>query len=257
MNPIALLAPIVLQAAAPAFSPPLDRALPYRVSELRDDATATRRFTIDRRVTFRRATDGFVAEVETLAVRGDAGASGRMFEGMARAMLGRRVVVNLDRAGKVTDVADVDAVWDAQLAAMRTTLATRDPSRAALVATLLAPLASLPRAAKVARLGEMVAPLVTTGPVQPTPERAITLPVRAQDGTRLLLAGTERIIAESDGMLRLERHASGVIAGSTTSMALRRRIDPRSGLIAESVSIDTIETAGTRQIITRSMTMTP
>lgn len=209
---IALLAPLAVQVAVPGFAPPLGRPLSYTVSEVRQQGTTLQRFVIERRVTFSAAADGFVATVDTLSVTGDAGQAGKMFEAMTRSMIGRRVILHLDRAGKVVTVDDLDAVWDAQLTAMTTM-----PAPAA-VTSLLAPLRSLSPAAKTARVGDMIAPLIAGDPITPTPSRTITLPARGPDGTQAMLAGTERVDAAADGMLLFERRASGVVSDAPMSI---------------------------------------
>lgn len=248
--------PLVVQAAAPVFAPPLDRALAYSVREVREDGTRTQQFAIDRRVTFRRTADGFTAEVELVSVTGEAGRAGELFAAMARASSRGRTLLYLDRSGTIVDVADLDAVWDAYLAAMTRVLAARNPTRTTVLDAMLAPLRTLPRATKVARIGEMIAPLIAERAFAPGPTRTITVPARGPDGRQELLAGTERVVIAPDRQLVLERRASGVVAGTPRSMSLRRRIDPATGMVLETVATETIEAAAARLIVTRSTTVT-
>lgn len=253
---IALLAPVLLQAPAPVFAPPLDRPLAYSVREVREDGTRTQRFAVDRHVVFRRDGDGFTAEVTLIKATGDAGKAGEMFVAMARASGAARTVIQLDQAGKIVDVADLDAVWEAYLAAIAGAITARNPSRTATITTLIAPLRALPRAAKVARVGEMVAPLIADRAMVPVPLRRITVPTRDPSGRQEALSGTETIAIGPDRHLILERRASGTVAGSPRSMSLRRRIDPATGMVLETIDIETIEAANARLVVTRSTVLT-
>ncbi|MES2339148.1 MAG: hypothetical protein V4537_13720 [Pseudomonadota bacterium] len=252
------LAPLMAQAvAASGFAPPLDRPIAYTISEVREDGARTQRFAVDRRVTFRRTANGFTATVETLAVTGDAGRAGQLLVAMARATLDQRIVVRLDSAGRVIDVDDIDAVWAAQVASVTRALTGPDPARAATVAALTAPLQAMPRAGQVKRIGDMVAAVIASSPLAPSPARVVSLPARGRDGGEVLLAGTEQAAVAPDGLLQFERKASGVVGGSPMTVVQRRRIDSRTGLIRDAVAISTVDTAGVRQIVTRSTVMKP
>lgn len=254
---IAWLAPLAVQAAMPGFAPPLDRPIAYTVSETRIEGVETRRFAVERRVTFRAAGEGFIAEVETLSAGGDAGRAGQLFASLAHALVGKRIVLTLDRAGKVVDVADLDTLWSAQLAAVSDTLKARNPAHVEAFDAMLAPLRAMPRAAKVARMGEMIVALIAEAPVTAIASRQITLPARGQDGTPALLAGSEQATVGADGMVFFERRASGAVKGTPMTVSQRRRIDTRTGLIVESINTSTIETAGGRLIVTRSTAIKP
>lgn len=201
-----------MQAAAPNFAPPLDRPIGSVLTETRVIGGQTRRFSTERRITFRREPRGLVALVETLSVDGDTpDRTGRMFEAATRGTIGRKVEVVLDFVGRATDVLDREAHWNAQVDAIGCAIG-------AAGAPLLAPLRAAPTAAQVQRLAGPVNALidhelVTKGA---RPQHGITLPIRAHDGSTTTLSGTEQVTRDADGTLRLERRATGTLANGAT-----------------------------------------
>lgn len=254
-----LVAPLLAQAAlSPVFAPPLDRAIDYRVAEDRDDGATRQRFVIDRRVTFRRAGDGYVAEVETLAVDGRAGGAGRLFEAGLKAMIDLPMRVDLDRQGRVTGVRDHAALWTAQIAAIARGLTgpAGDAARAATVARMVTPLRAMPPAEQVRRLAEALTPLIGGPDVAPHPARAIRLPARALDGTEGQLDGSETTRVGPDGRLCLDRTAAGTVGGQARRLATRRCIDPATRLVVELVETSETPVDGRPLTIRRTTAIT-
>lgn len=245
---IPVLVPVLVQVAAPAFAPPLDRPLSYSISETRTIGADVRRFTVQRRVTFRRRDAGaIIALVETLAVDGEApDRTGRMFEATTRATLGRRLEVVFDAGGRAVDVLDHATHWTAQVDGIERALRApaSDPARAETLARLMAPLRTAPAAMQVQRLAGAVTALLDPALVAggPRASRAITVPTRGHDGTAASLTGTEAVHREPDGVLRLERRTAGTLPGdAATTVELTRRVSA-GGLV-----LHALETIRTRQ----------
>lgn len=248
---IALALAAIVQAA-PAFQPPLDTPIAYTATETRDGGAGVQLFTVERRVTFHRREAVLVAEVETLRVSGsgDAGMA-RLFESAMRAMVGRRVLMTLDPTGRVTDVANRDQVWRAHVEGMAAALAAPAGSaKAATVASLLAPLRALPPPQQVAKLAEMLDPLIGSD-LLVAGERAarpVSVPARGRDGSQAMLTGSELTVREPDGTLRFER----TVADAGSRLHLLRRVEPATGLVRETVETTAQSAGAVRLTITKS-----
>ncbi len=222
-----LLAAIVLQASAASFSPPLDRAL-LVVTERHDDL---RFYRMERRIRFGREGDGYRADVVLSEAEGETSdSSGALFEAGYAALAGTPLVFHLDKAGKVTAIDDLPALWErfchrvAEVAAARRPLAPAERSKFA--ERVAAPLRALPADRRRAMLASLVLAVIPDEPpVQGT--TPVRLPGSSAYGSTRPLEGMRSVTVQPDGMLlsRTTASAEGVTLERVTE------IDPRTGLI--------------------------
>lgn len=253
----ALVVAAALQAAT-GFAPPLDRAIDYVATDVREGGGRTLRFEMRRRVTFRRAADGLTAEVTTLGVDATPGPAGEMFAAMMRATIGRRVVFRLAPDGRIIDVDDLDGHWRAHVDAIAALARSGDArsGRASAIAAIAAGRRAAPRVQQIAILGDILTPVIATAVPPPSAPHPITLPGRAHDGTATTLTGTEAVSRAGDGLLDLVRQSSGNVAGVATQVSLRQRIDPATGLVHDRVERLASGTDPVAAVVTRTVRIT-
>lgn len=247
-----MIAAILLMAtqAAPVFAPPLDRTLTMTTETVRSEGPTTRRFVAQRTVRFSAAPDGYrVAITLDSAAAGEAASdpAGLLQSGFAR-LAGRTVVLQLDRAGAVTGVDDLPAVWRAVTEGMAAMAPTgTDPAtqqRAARVRAIVATLAAQPAAAQRRMIASLVTPLIApelaSEAATPAPPRAVRVPATSVYG-RAELDGLRSVRSRPEG-IEVSVSATGPItvktpegtASATMTLETLRRIDPRTGLVIES-----------------------
>lgn len=222
------LLPIALASGAEArFRPRTD--VPY---QLVSTATNTRdgvanRFALTRRIRFARAPHGLTATV-TIApadIAGDA-AAGTIFDRAFAALGASPIVVLLDRDGKVTDVADADALWQRLLAGLGS------DSRGERARAMLG---ELPAARRAQVLAEAVAGLAGSAEAERHDgERATTLPVGAYTGAGTVNLPARETVRTVGGRVTIEQVASGDAGGGRLTDVTRRQVVERAtGLVLE------------------------
>lgn len=247
-----MIAAILLMAAqaAPVFAPPLDRTLAMTTETVRSEGAMTRRFVAQRTVRFSATPDGYrVAITLDSAAPGEAASdpAGLLQAGFAR-LAGRTVVLQLDRAGAVTGVDDLPAVWRAVTEGMAAMAPTgTDPAtqqRAARVRAIVATLAAQPEAAQRRMIASLVTPLIApelvTEAATPAPPRAVRVPATSIYG-QTELDGLRAVRARADG-IEVSVSATGSVAvttpegkaSATITLETLRRIDPHTALVIES-----------------------
>lgn len=247
-----MIAAILLMAAqaAPVFAPPLDRTLAMTTETVRSEGATTRRFVAERTVRFSAAPDGYrVAITLDSAAPGEAASdpAGLLQAGFAR-LARRTVVLQLDRAGAVTGVDDLPAVWRAVTEGMAAMAPTgTDPAtqqRAARVRAIVATLAAQPEAAQRRMIASLVTPLIApelvTEAATPAPPRAVRVPATSIYG-QTELDGLRAVRARADG-IEVSVSATGSVAvttpegkaSATITLETLRRIDPHTALVIES-----------------------
>ncbi len=230
---------LVMLAAVPgavSFSPPLGVPLAYTATETRNDAGVERRFRSERQLVFRRAENGFVAEV-TLT-RADSAAADEvagMFAAALGALEGRTIRIHLDRAGAVMSVEDGDALWERLLTALAT---MAPPGKAEHARALSAALRKLPPGARTAMLGSLVTPLIADDEAALTPgsKAAASIRARSPAGAPITIPATRHVSSTADGLLAIKTHAESDIpapGGEQAHLTIDRRrlIDPATGLV--------------------------
>jgi hypothetical protein len=237
---VILLAPIVLQAQAAVFAPPLElpfRVVTERVQEVEGSRTV---FRVERLVRFVRDGIGYRAEVRVLASEADPSAdASAMMDAGASGLTGRTIVFRLDGAGRIVAIDDREAVWTSFRQGIARIFAARKretpADRAQLAERIAAPLAAIPVERQVEILGSLVDVLIVGEAVAPHAARPIRLPARSPLGGTQTLEGT-RSIAPAGPLLRIATRASG----KNIAMTVERDADPRTGLLASST--ETVET---------------
>ncbi|WP_294195686.1 hypothetical protein [uncultured Sphingomonas sp.] len=222
MKALAAAALLVSGASAEArFAPKQDT--PYRLVRVQEhrDARGQRRFESERSVTFSRVPGGYVARMELGAAR-DSDADSH-YALLATAMGGRTIMVDLDAAGRLRQVRELDAIW-ARLREAIGQAATRDDLRLALW--------RLHDAATTTQREEAVAGVLLTALAPGDAERArgirtVTLPSTGV-GQASGLTGMERVSVDGS-RVEIDTRASGVAGG----LSRRRVVDRRTGLLIE------------------------
>lgn len=233
-----MIALTILQAAVaatPVFAPPLDRPIRVLIAETRDYGGEATRYATERVVVFRHRDDGYRAEVETLPTHGDAGANGNASaEAGLNALVGQRVLIDLDASGNPVSVADDETLWARIVDGIGQDIGrqkhTADQAKSA--AAILGQLRAFPPDRRAAMIGGIVSPLigleiVTAGVRDAYP---VTTTLRSPDGVTIELAGTERRYRAADGAIVLERNLSGASGERRVTVALTRRADPATGV---------------------------
>lgn len=247
-----MIGAILLMAAqaAPAFAPPLDRTLAMTTETVRSEGVITRRFVAQRTVRFSAAPNGYrVAITLDSAAPGEADSdpAGLLRAGFA-GLAGRTVVLQLDRAGAVTGVDDLPALWRAIIAGMSAMAPVgTDPAtqaHAARVRAIVATLAAQPEAAQRRMIASLVTPLIAPELVAeaatPAPPRAVRVPAGSIYG-QTELDGLRAVRSRLDG-IEVSVSATGPVAvttpegktSATITLETLRRIDPHTGLVVES-----------------------
>jgi hypothetical protein len=249
---IALLATAVAaaQAVAPVpasvFAPPLD--IPIRVVNegSRTDGGVRRHYSSAKRVRFRRAGDGYRAEVTIEPNRPRESASGdptAMFTaGLAR-LAGRTMIFHLDLQGRLTGMADQAAAWQAMLDGVAALAPTGDRAHSGRMRAMLDALGKLPPERQLATLGSMIAPLIAADIVAEGegPPRAVRVPATSAfgiaqlDGLRVvqrLSTGEIEVTVTADGPIAVKGPAG--VANGSVALETRRRIDRRTALVMSS-----------------------
>lgn len=247
------------QASATGFAPPLDRPLRAVTEATRTDAGVTRRFTNARRIVFRRADTGFRAEVTiesgAPATVDDDNSAAMFRAGFAR-IAGRTVVLQLDRAGRVTAIDDQPTVWKAFLdgitALAPTGTGDLDRKRAARIRAILTALAPMPPERQQQTLASLVEPLIAAdiaiaGESQP---RAVRVPAGSAFGSTQL--DGIRAVRRAGGHLVVSVSATGEVtirrpggpATGRIELESSRTVDPVSGLVLETRDSVRTELAG-------------
>lgn len=255
-----VLLPLAIGGTAAAeFRPVEDIVYRYDTTETRTVDAVERRFQARRSVVFHRTVEGYDAIVTLESVDQQAGGDvGAMFVAATGALRGHPLRFRLDPAGTVSDVERADVAIDLiataieRMTARPASVAGRaDDSRA-----LASPLRSMPPERRRAMLFSIVAPLIDAAG-RPPGVRAVTLPSRPPLPPGALLSGTETITRDGD-IMTIDTHATGDVAArppgdtpgaaaadgaapTTERVAMRRRIDARSGLL-----IDARETTDTQ-----------
>ncbi len=236
------------QVAATAFAPPLDVPVRAVTEASRTDSGITRRFTNARRIVFRRAPDGYRAEV-TIEGSGAESADddpAAMFRAGFARIAGRTVVLRLDSKGRVAAVEEQAAVWKAFLDGIAALAppgtSDLDRKRAGRIRAIVAMLAPLPPDRQRATLASLVEPLIAADIAAQgeRPPQAVRVPASSAFGT-----------AQLDGMRSVKRTGALLEVTVTAHDALMiqapdgpvqgriafetvRRVDPATGLIRES-----------------------
>lgn len=245
---LALLIPVVVvaPAAQPGFAPPSDVAFRHVMTEQREHAGVTRRFEIERRVIFHATAAGFDADVTLVRVDQSAGQPGKMFMAGVSALKDHTIRFRLDPTGAVRSIDDEDAVWSAFCDGVEAmTAGSGERRRAAL--PFVAPLRAMPPERRRAMLASMVASLVA-GPIGTLGSRPVQIEARGPGGEKMMLEGQERrdvakdgvtIVTEASGTLPLPAATTKMVAN--VSVAMRRRVDPATGLVVRSEEVRTTE----------------
>lgn len=259
---IVLPPPVIEVARATGFAPALDTAYRYHIEQQRDEAGVVRRYTTDRTIRFRRMADGLVAEMVIDTVDGGlSDGPGAMFERAFATLRGRPIRYILSERGEVTGVIDRAGVWSALVDAVAAQ-AGSDPSRAAMLERLTAPLRAMPERQQVAMLGSMLtnllAPDIVRRGVQP--ERPIRRPGAPPFGTGAEVTGTERAYAQGRELVAEERlsgdlaAAGGRASGRRTS-STTRSVDAVTGLIVRQTATVRIDSGNATSIATTRITL--
>ncbi|MEP9361016.1 hypothetical protein [Sphingomonas sp. KR3-1] len=248
-----LLAAIVLQASAVAFSPPLD--VPLRVaSERRED---TRAYRLERQLRFVREGEGYRADVVLRAATGDTpDSSGTLYEAGYAALIGTPIRLHLDRAGAVTAVDDLPALWErfcarvAEVAAARRVLAPAD--RARLAARIAMPLRALPAERQRAMFASLVSVAIADEDLTPG-SRPVTLPASSAFGSATPLDGTRTVTPLPGGLVRSTTRA----ASATVTLERVLDIDPGTGLVMRNSKTVTVRAGALEKASVTLITVGP
>jgi hypothetical protein len=246
-----LLAAYLLQAATLSFSPPLDA--PLRVtSERREDA---RLYRLERQLRFAREDQGYRADVTLRAATGETpDSSGTLYEAGYGALIGTPITFHLDRAGTVTAIDDMPALWErfctrvAEVAAARRALAPAERDR--LAARIATPLRALPPERQRAMLASLVA--VAIADEDPAPgTHPIRLPANSAYGSAAPLDGTLAVTPLPDGLLRSTTRAS------SATVTLERIVDsdPATGMIRRNSKTLTVRAGGLEKTTITAITV--
>ena len=237
-----LTAAILLQAGAAIFAPPLEA--PLRVTSERIQS-GRRQYAMERFVRFVREPGGYRAEVWLEAASSDTlDGTGALYEAGFAALARRTIVFHLDGAGTVRAIDDLPALWEAfcaQVAQATARQRTLTPAaREALAARIAAPLRALPAQRQHALLASLVTAAIAGTAAEPPGVRHVRLPGSSPFGGQVTLAGTRTTTAAA-GLLETATLASADVtvpaaAGAPArsgriELEIRRRFDPRTGLI--------------------------
>jgi hypothetical protein len=260
--PSPLLVALAAMPGAVSFSPPLDVPLAYVATETHNDAGVARSFRSERRLLFRKAANGFVAEVTLLG--SDSGAEddiAGMFAKALGAFEGRPVRIQLDRTGAVTAVENRDALWEQLCAAIAAMAPTGKAKHAQAIAGALR---KLPAEARTAMLGSLVAPLIAGDEAALTPgsETAASIRTRPPAGAPITIPTTRRVTTAAGGLLAIDVRAEADIPASSghapahLAIARDRLVDPRTGLVTRTEETRRIELdAGTVSVVQTTATL--
>lgn len=230
--------PAQAQPIAAAFAPPLDREIRYEIVETRHSGGMKLAFTLDQRVRFARAGDGYRMTVIMHAATTDAPADiARRFDAAFHPFIGLAIMVQLSPQGKPLGLIDEAATWNKLVASIEALKADRTlaPDVAATIEQILTGIAALPPDARRAKL--MEGPLKLVGyalpPMEPGSSRAngdaregASATLRTVDSAALGYAiTTRRSIANKamitgKGELVVDR-ATGLLARSQTQEWVR------------------------------------
>ncbi|MBB4840400.1 hypothetical protein HNP52_003492 [Sphingomonas kyeonggiensis] len=248
-----LLAAIVLQASAASFSPPLDRAL-LVVTERHDD---TRLYRMERRIRFAREDGGYRAEVVLAEAEGETSdSSGALFEAGYAALAGTPLIFHLDKAGTVTAIDDLPALWErfcrrvAEVAAARRALAPAE--RPKFAERVAAPIRALPDGRRRAMLASLVLAVVPDEPLVPG-TGPVRLPGSSAYGSARPLEGMRSVTASPGGLLR----STTVASGENVTLERITEVDPHTGLITRNSKTLRIRTGGLEKISRTQLTVEP
>lgn len=174
---VLLPCPAHAQPIVAGFAPPLDRELRYEVVETRLSQGMKLAFTLDQRVGFARAGNGYRMTVIMRAATTDAPADiARRFNAAFRPFVGLAITVQLSPQGKPLGLIDEAATWNKLVASIEALKADRTlaPDVAATIEQILTNIAALPPEARRAKL--MEGPLKLVGyalpPMEPGAGRA-------------------------------------------------------------------------------------
>ena len=244
-----LIAAIALQAGAVAFAPPLDTALRV-VSERHENARAYR---LERELRFTREGAGYRAQAVLRAASGETpDSSGALYEAGYGALVGVPILFHLDRAGMVTDIDDLPALWErycarvAEVAAARRVLAPAERTR--LAARIAAPLRALPAERQRAMLASLVSSVVAGEELVPGPVR---LPASTTIGGAAPLDGTRTLAPLPEGRVR----STTIARSETVTLERVTDIDPRTGLILRNSKITRVRAGAVEQTSTTLLTV--
>jgi hypothetical protein len=223
----ALLGLLAGGVAEARFAPLLDT--PYRlvrVQEHHDARDGMRRFRSERWIVFARREDGYLVRM-TLVGTQDTRADSD-YAMLAAALNGGPIEVELDRAGRMLRVRDLDAIW-ARLRTAIGTAAMRDDLRLALW--------RVHDAATTGQRVQVVAGLLSTalGPddAERRPgSRAVTLPSIGAVRSAATVRGTETVRVEG-ARVSMTITAAGGEGATGLRLERRRTVDRRSGLMTE------------------------
>jgi hypothetical protein len=219
---VALAALLLSGAAEARFAPRLDA--PYRLVRVqeRDDGTGPRRFASEREVTFARRPDGYLARMTLRTTHDSAGPSD--YAMLAAAMAGQAVEVELDRAGHLRRVRDLDAIW----ARLRTAIgeAARD-DRLRLALWRLHDAATTTQRVQVVA-GVLLAALAADDAGRRPGTRAATFPAEGGGPPAAPMRGEETVTRDRD------RVSIAIVATADGATLSRHRlVDRRTGLVLE------------------------
>lgn len=260
-----LLAAIALQAslAAPIFAPPTDAPL-HIVTERTEVSSDERHYRLERLVRFSKEGTGYRAEALVLGSASEAPqVLGNLVERGLSALAGRKIVLHLDRSGRVVAIDEIADLWERVCQRVSDAAATRQslaPGEAKMLAErIAAPLRALPPERQRALLATLVGAAILPEPLDPPGAVApVELPGASPFGAPVTLRGTRRTAAADNGLVRTTTLASATMdlpprngAPATSGSVALERIrtsDPRTGLI--STGLDTTRNrAGGRETL--------
>ena len=233
----------MLLAAAPSpepavaiFAPPLDRPMRLVTEQIRDDGATQQRFTLSRRLIFRRTAHGFVAELTVLPAVPTKMADQRLLDRVMQTMADRPLRILLTSDGEITGIADQALVWQRFLMALETlAVASRDRDVVRSLATGMASMTPAQQRAFLASpLDELLAP--RDAALAPTVSRPVAIPAGAPGSGRTMLSGEETVSIE-DGRTRMvirahgDLPATGPLPARTAAIDRVRDVDRRTGLL--------------------------
>jgi hypothetical protein len=223
----------VLPASTASFTPPLGVVIRQTGEEVRDDGRSRRTFRIERDIVFATDAEGYRATVTLRTATADAPPEERERYRLANApMIGRPVVIRLDRAGRLRGIEDLAAVWAAWSSGLA---ATSAPGADRDADALRARLNALPPDRTAAMVGSMVTQLVVPAAERtPVAARPVSLASPPPFGS-VMLNGTGSAAMEGE-RLRIRVVATGEApttpgrAGARIAVTANRLADLATGL---------------------------
>lgn len=252
--PIAAPAPV----AADAIAPPLGIVMHQTTEQARDDGRAQRSFRIVRTLRFETEAGGFRLIVTLISADATTTADERRRFSAANApMIGRPIVMHLNRAGMVQRIDDLDAVWRDWTAGLTAAVPEGRGRGAAPLRTRLDAMSLPQRQAMVASIADSL----FAAPAERTPAaaRPITL-ASPPPFADLALSGTTTATADPGGIrIRLAATGHTSTGGShveAITVTSDRLIDPVRGLVMTSNRRESLTIHGAKLVTNTATTLT-